>query len=91
MSEQSSSEVKLQIGWSFIITVLGIMIPVNLLFSVTNAAREIWSRRKVIAYHFKKIVLGRTEVIRLRQEEKTNATEENLNSESHALPTSRGI
>lgn len=67
------------------------MIPVNIMVSVYNAVREIWSKRRVIAYYFKKIVLRKTEVIRLKQVEATNATEENLNPISHAIPTSRGI
>ena len=71
--------------------ILGIMIPVNFLVSVYNVGRDLWSKRKVICYYFKKVVLRQTQVIRLRQEiTVTSATEENLNTESHALPTSRG-
>ena len=63
-------------GWSFIICVLGIMIPVNIFFSLYNAACEIWIRRKLIKYYFKKIVLRRTEVIRLRQDTATSSITE---------------
>jgi hypothetical protein len=86
-----SPDVTYEIGWSFIIAVLGIMIPVNLLVTVNNVLRDLWSKRKMISYYFKKVILRQTQVIKLRQEAITNATEENLNTESHALPTSRGI
>jgi hypothetical protein len=86
-----SPDVTYEIGWSFIIAVLGIMIPVNLLVTVNNVLRDLWSKRKIICYYFKKVVLRQTQVIKLRQEAITSATEENLNTESHALPTSRGV
>ena len=77
-----SPEVTFEIGWSFIVAVVGIMIPINLLVCVYNVVRELWSKRKRICYYFKKVVLRQTQVIRLRQEiTVTNATEENLNTE----------
>jgi hypothetical protein len=61
-----SPEVTYEIGWSFIMVILGIMIPVNLIVSVYNVGRDLWSKRKVICYYFNKVVLRQTQVIKLR-------------------------
>ena len=69
ITHDASVAVRMAIGWSFIGTVLGVMIPANFFIMIYNTTCAVWSYRPRIKYYFNRYILRKTYTIKLKHEE----------------------